>query len=87
MTSQITAIITILVILIVNAAFERWPQLQPPPHEGWPVILAAVLERTPFWLVFGVTFLTIVSGFLYIRRYKDLLRTEFSMLRMTKMGE
>src|ERR1700691_6278890 len=44
MASQITAIITILVILIVNSAFDRWPQLQPPYHEGWPAILRAVLE-------------------------------------------
>lgn len=87
MTSQITAIITILVILIVNAVFDRWPQFQPPHHEGWPVILMAVLERTPFWLVFLVTFLTIVSGTLYIRKYSDLLHSEFSMLRMRKPGE
>jgi CDP-diacylglycerol--glycerol-3-phosphate 3-phosphatidyltransferase len=87
MTSQITAIITILVILIVNAAQVRWPDLQFPYHEGWPTIMRALLERTPFWLVLWVTVLTLVSGVLYIQKYRDLLRTEFSMLRLRQTGE
>jgi CDP-diacylglycerol--glycerol-3-phosphate 3-phosphatidyltransferase len=82
MASQITAIITILVILILNAIFEKWPQLAPMSSEGWPLLLREFLERTPFWLVFWTAILTIVSGVFYIRKYSDLLKREFSTLKM-----
>jgi len=84
MVSQITAIIIILIILILNAGFEKWPQMAPDSSGGGPLIFLEVLERTPFWLVFWVLILTIVSGYLYIRKYSDLLKREFSMLNMAK---
>ena len=84
MASQITAIITILLILIINAAFERWPGLAPPQGSSWGDPLRTALERAPFWLVFWVTILTIVSGVLYLRKYRDLLKQEFSMLKLAK---
>src|SRR5262245_14526230 len=65
MASQITAIIIILLILILNSAFEQWPSIAPRPESAWAIHLREVLERAPFWLVFWVTFLTIVSGVLY----------------------
>ena len=87
MASQITAIITILIILILNAGFLKSGRgSRPACAEGWPRTLLEVLERTPFWLVFWVTILTIVSGYLYIRKYADLLKREFAMLNMAKVS-
>lgn len=85
MTSQITAIITILVILCVNAAFDKWPSIYPGAPTGWQVVLRQVLERLPFWLVFWVTLLTLISGCLYLRKYRDLLQREFSVLKSTPL--
>jgi len=84
MTSQITAIITILVILCLNSAFERWPSIYPGGSEGWPLLLREVMERLPYWLVFWVTLLTVLSGYIYIRKYQDLLNREFSMLKTNR---
>src|SRR5476651_563862 len=47
MGSQITAIIIILVILIVNASFERWSGWRPYTNQGWQPILEKVLQHTP----------------------------------------
>jgi len=75
-TSQITAIITILVILIVNSAMEDWFHI---PKEsllemyGWPEILGFILKWGPYWLTFVTTLLTIISGYLYLRDHVDLV--------------
>ena len=84
MASQITAIITILLILILNSAFEMWPAIAPNSMSGWQLHFREVLERAPFWIVFWVTLMTIVSGVLYLRKYSDLLSQEFSMLKAVK---
>jgi CDP-diacylglycerol--glycerol-3-phosphate 3-phosphatidyltransferase len=84
MASQITAIITILIILIFNSAFEKWPLMAPNASDGWQLLLRQVMERTPFWLVFCTAILTIVSGLFYIHKYSELLRTEFSVLKTRK---
>jgi CDP-diacylglycerol--glycerol-3-phosphate 3-phosphatidyltransferase len=84
MASQITAIITIFVILILNSGFEKWPVLTPPADTTWGLRFGEVLERAPFWLVFWVAILTIVSGVLYIRKYSGLLKQEFSMLKSAR---
>src|SRR5882724_5401273 len=84
MVSQITAIITILLILIINSGFEKWPAMAPRMDSAWGWRFREVLERAPFWLVFWVTILTIVSGVLYIRKYQDLLKREFSMLKSVR---
>src|SRR5882724_2079030 len=52
MASQITAIITILVILVLNSAFERWPRIAPDLTHSGRLVFIQILERTPFWLVF-----------------------------------
>jgi CDP-diacylglycerol--glycerol-3-phosphate 3-phosphatidyltransferase len=84
MASQITAIITIMVILIANSVFERWPGIAPNAPDGWQLLVRQILERTPFWLVFWTAILTVVSGIFYIHKYSDLLKTEFAMLKTTK---
>jgi CDP-diacylglycerol--glycerol-3-phosphate 3-phosphatidyltransferase len=82
MASQITAIITILIILILNSSFEMWPAMAPHASDGWQLYFRDVLERAPFWIVFWVAILTIVSGVLYIRKYSNLLTQEFSILKV-----
>src|SRR4051812_10423079 len=67
MASQITAIIVILLILIFDSAFERWPSLALTQPEGWQAVCRDILARLPYWLVFWVTILTVVSGYFYIR--------------------
>jgi CDP-diacylglycerol--glycerol-3-phosphate 3-phosphatidyltransferase len=84
MASQITAIVTILIILILNSGFEKWPALAPSTYGNWGFHFREVLERAPFWLVFWVAILTMVSGVLYIRKYSDLLKQEFSMLKSAR---
>jgi len=77
MTSQITAIITILVILIFDSAAERWPAAQAlAPADS---VFAEVLAHLPYWLVFVATLTTIISGYLYIYANRDLLRREFAI--------
>ncbi len=80
MASQVTAIIIILVILIVNSYQEMYPWI----NRTWPPSIQLFLERTPFWLVFCVTILTIGSGVLYLRKYSGLLAHEFSLLKERK---
>src|SRR5579872_5382252 len=58
--SQITAIITILVILIMNYAFLMWPFLRPPTEHFWGRLLNQFLEHGSYWLVFWVTILTVL---------------------------
>jgi len=84
MASQIMAIVTILVILILNSAFEKWPAIAPNVQSEWELLLRQVMERGPFWLVFATSILTIVSGLFYIQKYSGLLKDEFSVLKTLK---
>ncbi len=81
MGSQITVIITVLVILIVNASLGRWSGWHPDDAVGWQPLLDEVLRRAPYFLVLGVSVITVVSGYFYIQKYRDLLSTEFSILK------
>jgi CDP-diacylglycerol---glycerol-3-phosphate 3-phosphatidyltransferase len=80
MASQVAAITLILIVLIVNSLLETNPDLA----VRVPDTALRVLEQMPFWLVFWVTILTIVSGVLYIRKYSGLLKKEFSNLKFPK---
>ena len=76
---QMTAIITILLILIGNSALHRWPSLL----WTWPSscvhALFFMLDRVPYILIFLTMCMTVVSGILYIRKYRRLLREELAM--------
>ena len=79
-TSQMVTIITILLILILDSAIEHWPRLLDMiGMRGENFIW--FLERSPYWLVFWVTITTILSGYFYIRKHRDLLKKEFAMLK------
>jgi len=84
--SQMLAIITILVILILNAASGRWPSLL---HRlgPWEPAARRLLMIIPYWLVFAACLITIFSGYFYIRKYRSLLKAEFAMRRMRSNGE
>ena len=78
--SQMTAIITILFIMILDSAVERWPEaLHLVGEKGEGFLL--FIERMPYWLVFWSTLMTLISGFLYLRQHRDLLKREFAILK------
>lgn len=76
-TSQVVAIIMILLIMIVNSFFMLFGGL---PVEGfesrrnmWSVFLW-IMDWGPYWLTFMVTTLTIVSGYMYLKDNIDLFQ-------------
>jgi CDP-diacylglycerol--glycerol-3-phosphate 3-phosphatidyltransferase len=81
---QMTAVITSLVILIANAAMRRWPEAQLIDPVAWQAAIRWFLRWAPYWLVLATTFFTAVSGYLYIRKYRELLRQEFAMRKIQK---
>jgi CDP-diacylglycerol--glycerol-3-phosphate 3-phosphatidyltransferase len=82
--SQITAIVAILIILILDSAMEKWPYLVHVLGDRGESLLQ-VIEHAPYWLVFWSTVMTIFSGVLYIRQHMGLLRKEFAMIRSRPM--
>jgi CDP-diacylglycerol---glycerol-3-phosphate 3-phosphatidyltransferase len=77
--AQMTAIITILSILIVNVVFERWPSLFWPLPHSYLHYVVIFLTRAPSVLVFLTMLVTLSSGVLYIVKYRRLLREELAM--------
>jgi len=81
-TSQMVVIITILLILIVNAVLKNYWHTTPLELQaflGWKRVLGYILDRAPYWLMFVVTILTVISGFNYIFKNKQLLFEEISI--------
>jgi CDP-diacylglycerol--glycerol-3-phosphate 3-phosphatidyltransferase len=76
-TSQITAIVTILIIMIINSAMQKWPVLIQ-SLGSWHDNFLRALDWTPYWLVFWTAILTLISGYLYISNYRKLLWDELS---------
>jgi len=80
-TSQMVVIITILIILIVNAVLKNYWHTTPLELQaflGWKGMLGYILDRVPYWLMLVVTILTVISGFNYIFKNKQLLFEEIS---------
>jgi len=81
-TSQMVVIITILLILIVNAVLKNYWHTTPLELQaflGWKRVLGYILDRAPYWLMLVVTILTVISGFNYIFKNKQLLFEEISI--------
>lgn len=78
-TSQIVVIIMILIILIVNALIEPFTRtsadLLVNTDDVWYVVVW-ILRGSPYWLMFGATILTIISGYIYLRDNIDLFNDE-----------
>jgi CDP-diacylglycerol--glycerol-3-phosphate 3-phosphatidyltransferase len=75
-TSQIVAIITILVILIVNSAVHKFWGIKVGElkrFSDWRGDLGWILHLAPFVLMFITTILTLISGIGYIRKNRELL--------------
>jgi len=80
-TSQMVVIITILIILIVNAVLKNYWHTTPLELQaflGWKRMLGYILDRAPYWLMLVVTILTVISGFNYIFKNKHILSEEIS---------
>ena len=74
-TSQMIAIITILVILVVNATLTKFFLLTPYDlldMHGWQHILGLVLIHAPYWLMLIATIFTLYSGISYIISHKKI---------------
>ena len=74
-TSQMIAIITILVILVVNAALTKFFFLTPYDlleMHGWQNILGLVLIHAPYWLMLIATIFTLYSGISYLISHKKI---------------
>ena len=64
-TSQMVAIITILVIIIAHEGFMTY-------NNGAYSAIILLLQKIPYWLTLAVTVLTIYSGFNYIWKHRKL---------------
>ena len=77
-TSQIVAIIIILLVLIIEAYFLKFygvtPQLIATFNKGYYGTLAVILHKTPYWVTLITTILTIYSGVHYMWKHRGLLK-------------
>lgn len=74
-TSQMIAIITILVILVVNAALTKFFFIT--PYElleatGWQHFTGLILIHAPYWLMLAATIFTLYSGISYLIAHKNI---------------
>ena len=74
-TSQMIAIIAILVILSVNSAIMKFYSTSPYElleSNGWQHFLGLVLVHAPYWLMLIATIFTLYSGISYIISHKKI---------------
>jgi len=76
-TSQIVAIITLMVVLIVNSALWHYKAIRPPElllRSGWSYALGWFLVKLPYWMMLRTTVFTILSGMSYMYAHKEIFR-------------
>ena len=74
-TSQITAIIATMLILIINAALDHHALNHAATVAAGPnTALGWALAHFPFWLMFVATFFTVTSGVSYLVKHKELFK-------------
>ena len=74
-TSQMIAIITILVILVVNSILTKFYFITPYDlleFKGWQKILGVILIYAPYWLMLIATIFTLYSGISYLIIHKKI---------------
>jgi len=76
--TQMTAIITVLIILILHGTFTRWPHLFMNTPRSIQEFLLYFIVWAPVTLMVFSLFVTVFSGAVYIRKYYPMLREEFS---------
>ena len=74
-TSQMIAIITILVILVVNSGITKFYYIT--PYEllettGWQHFAGLILIHAPYWLMLAATIFTLYSGISYLILHKSI---------------
>ncbi|MBR3653820.1 MAG: CDP-diacylglycerol--glycerol-3-phosphate 3-phosphatidyltransferase [Elusimicrobia bacterium] len=74
-TSQMIAIITILVILVVNSGITKFYFIT--PYElleltGWQHFVGLILIHAPYWLMLIATIFTLYSGISYLIAHKNI---------------
>lgn len=78
-TSQITAIITILIILCVNSGLNHFLNIEPNQYfekPGSPEWIGSILQWSSYWLTFLTTILTLISGHSYLRKNWNIFSKE-----------
>lgn len=77
-TSQIVVIIFVLLVLITEEYFLKFygvtPQLIATFQNGSYSVLAAILQKAPFWATLVATVLTIYSGVHYMWKHRGLFK-------------
>ena len=77
-SSQITVIIFILVVLIIEEAFLKFygvtPQMIATFHNGAYSFLSLILQKAPYWAALIATVLTIYSGVHYMWKHRWLFK-------------
>lgn len=74
-TSQMIAIITILVILVVNSGITKFYFITPYElleMDGWQHFVGLILIHAPYWLMLIATIFTLYSGISYLIAHKKL---------------
>ncbi|MCR4663445.1 MAG: CDP-diacylglycerol--glycerol-3-phosphate 3-phosphatidyltransferase [Endomicrobiaceae bacterium] len=74
-TSQMIAIITILVILVINAGITQFLFITPYElleSNGWQYVLGLILVHAPYWLMLIATVFTVYSGISYLVAHKNI---------------
>ncbi|MBR3627937.1 MAG: CDP-diacylglycerol--glycerol-3-phosphate 3-phosphatidyltransferase [Elusimicrobia bacterium] len=74
-TSQMIAIITILVILVINSILTKFYFITPYElldFKGWQQILGVILIYAPYWLMLITTIFTLYSGISYLIIHKKI---------------
>ncbi|MCX5781370.1 MAG: CDP-diacylglycerol--glycerol-3-phosphate 3-phosphatidyltransferase [Elusimicrobia bacterium] len=76
-TSQITSVITLMLILIINSALWNFSGIRPIyflASSGITYFLGWCLVKLPYWLMFITMLFTIYSGITYLIEHKELLK-------------
>jgi CDP-diacylglycerol---glycerol-3-phosphate 3-phosphatidyltransferase len=76
-TSQIVTIIITMIIMIINSWFRNYRGISPgelTEYNGLKFALGLALNNLPFILMFITTILTMISGFSYLVKHKDIFR-------------
>ena len=76
-TSQMTSIIALMLILIINAGLWKYSWTTAGnllTLTGWNYALGWILVKLPFWLMLGTTILTVYSGLTYLHTHRDILK-------------
>ena len=76
-TSQVVAVITLMVVLITNSALWNFAGIRPIyflASSGFTYVAGWFLVKLPYWLMLMTTILTVYSGVTYLVEHLELLK-------------